>query len=127
MGNVRKSVQDKLIISVFFNARGDELEKSTIGMYRSLLLQLLERLPVLQCVFGSLGLTTWNCRDQQWAIESLKGLFELAVRNLEESFVACYIDALEECDEHQIRGMMLFFEQVGEIAVSGKFKFHACV
>ena len=35
-------------ISFLFNARGTELEKSTIGMYRSLLFQLLQKLPRLR-------------------------------------------------------------------------------
>ena len=48
LANARKKMKDMIVISFFFNARGDELEKSTIGMYRSLLLQLLERLPALQ-------------------------------------------------------------------------------
>ena len=52
----RKTMKDMIIISFFFNARGEELEKSTIGAYRSLLLQLVERLPALQCVFDLLGL-----------------------------------------------------------------------
>ncbi len=66
--------------SVRLNARGDELEKSTIGMYRSLLLQLLEKIPRLQTVFISLGRTTRNGNTPQWSIESLKSLFENAVQ-----------------------------------------------
>ncbi|BCR98266.1 uncharacterized protein AKAW2_31585S [Aspergillus luchuensis] len=31
------------VVSFFFNARGEDLEKSTLGMYRSLLAQLLEK------------------------------------------------------------------------------------
>jgi hypothetical protein len=39
---------DSLIASFFSDARGDYLEKSITGMYRSLLLQLLEGYPDLQ-------------------------------------------------------------------------------
>ncbi|KAE8346867.1 hypothetical protein BDV24DRAFT_147041 [Aspergillus arachidicola] len=50
LDNARRVLKGKnnIIIAFFFNARGDKLEKSTLGMYRSLLLQLLERLPELQ-------------------------------------------------------------------------------
>ena len=62
LANARKTMKDRIIISFFFNARGEGLEKFTIGTYQSLLLQLLERLPALQCVFGrtliSLGCTS---------------------------------------------------------------------
>lgn len=40
----------QVIASFFFNARGESLEKSVSGMYRSLLLQLLEGYPDLQHV-----------------------------------------------------------------------------
>lgn len=60
LDNARKVKKDKIIISFFFNARGGDLEKSTIGMYRSILLQLLVRLPVPQDIFDPLGLATWN-------------------------------------------------------------------
>ena len=55
--NARKAMKDHIMLSFFFNARGEEIEKSTIGTYRSLLLQLLERLPALQSVFDSLNLS----------------------------------------------------------------------
>lgn len=125
LDNARKVQKDKIIIS-FFNARGGDLEKSTIGMYRSILLQLLERLPVPQDIFDPLGLTTWNGNFHQWTVESLKVLFEQAVQNLRESSMVCYIDALDECDEHQIRDMVSFFEQVGELTASAGIKFRVC-
>jgi hypothetical protein len=37
-----------ITISFFFNARGELLERSVVGMYRSLLLELLEGFPDLQ-------------------------------------------------------------------------------
>ncbi|KAK3898217.1 hypothetical protein C8A05DRAFT_47392 [Staphylotrichum tortipilum] len=116
LANARQKVDTKgnIILSFFFNARGDKLEKSTVGMYRSLLLQLLERLPSLQGVFDSLGLTARNAGGRQWSVESLKSLFEQAVQSLgEESSLVCYIDALDECDEAQIRDMISFFEHLG--------------
>jgi hypothetical protein len=126
LDNARKTIKDKTLISFFFNARGDELEKSTIGMYRSLLLQLLERLPALQCVFDSLGLVGLDSGGHQWSIEALKALFEQAVQSLGPSPVACFIDALDECEESQVRDMVSFFEHIGELAVSEGLRFHVC-
>jgi ankyrin repeat protein len=120
LANARKTMKDTAvkIISFFFNARGDNLEKSTVGMYRSLVLQLLERLPGLQDVFDSLGLTTWNGGSYQWTIESLQALFIEAVQRLGTSSIVCFIDALDECEEQQIRAMISFFEHVGDLATS---------
>lgn len=47
-GHANRAMTDTTIISFFFNARGAELEKSTLGMYRSLLIPLLEKLRDLQ-------------------------------------------------------------------------------
>ena len=116
--NARKVMKDRIVISFFFNARGADLEKSTIGMYRSLLFQLLEQLPELQCVFESLGFATWNSTGHQsWSIESLKDLLEQAMRLLGQFSVGCFIDALDECDEGQIRDMVAFFQHLGELAI----------
>jgi ankyrin repeat protein len=127
LGNSRKMMNDRIIISFFFNARGADLEKSTTGMYRSLLLQLLERLPELQCVFDSLGFATWNSSGHhQWSVELLKDLFEQAIQILGQSSVMCFIDALDECDECQIRDMVTFFQHLGELTVSAGIRFQVC-
>ncbi|KAG7291482.1 hypothetical protein NEMBOFW57_001501 [Staphylotrichum longicolle] len=124
----KKKLKDEIVISFFFNARGDDLEKSTVGMYRSLLLQLLERRPVFQEVFNSLGLRTWNDGCHQWSIEALKALFEEVVLGLGELPVTCFIDALDECDEGQIRDMISVFEHVGEMTTTAKppIRFQVC-
>ena len=54
----RKSIKDRIIISFFFNARGERLEKSILGTYRSLLHQLLEQLPIPQSVWDTFSLST---------------------------------------------------------------------
>lgn len=127
LAHTRKMIQDRIFISFFFNARGEELEKSTLGTYRSLLLQLLEQLPALQCVFDSLGLSASSTSTSfKWAAESLKSMLEQAILSLGESAVICFIDALDECEELQIRDMISFFEHVKELAMSASVKFQVC-
>ncbi|KAJ6439239.1 hypothetical protein O9K51_08651 [Purpureocillium lavendulum] len=84
LADARKKMMHQTIISFFFNARGNDLEKSTPGLYRSLLLQLLERLPELECIFNS-----------------------LAVLSLGKYTLVCFVDALDECAEDSIRDMGL--------------------
>jgi hypothetical protein len=92
LSNSRRSMKDRIVISFFFNARGADLEKSTVGMYRSLLLQLLERLPQLQYVFEFIGFANWNSdSDRMWSIESLKDLFQQVVQSLGQNAVACFL------------------------------------
>jgi ankyrin repeat protein len=125
--NARKTMKDHIVLSFFFNARGEDTEKSTVGTYRSLLLQLLERLPALQSVFDSLRLSTSSfSADHQWNVESLKTLLEQAIQSLGDSSVVCLIDALDECEEEQVRDMIQFFEYIGDLAVSNGIRFQVC-
>ena len=81
LANARETIKDRRVISFFFNARGEDLEKSIIGTYQSLLLQLLEWLPALQCVFDSLGLSSSRISIyHQWCVKSLKTLLEQAIK-----------------------------------------------
>jgi len=127
LANARKTMKDKILISFFFNARGEDLEKSTIGTYRSLLLQLLERLPHLQSVFDTSGFSASSTGAvHRWSTEELKILLEDAILSLGGSSVICFIDALDECAEEQIRDMIAFFERIGELTLSSGIRFLVC-
>src|SRR4051812_20276076 len=100
-------MKDKVVISFFFNARGTDLEKSTIGMYRSLLLQLLQSFPELQEVLFScletLGMNIGtNVEHLQFTIDSLKYMFREAIHILDRHSLVCFIDALDECSEEEV-------------------------
>jgi len=121
--------KDMEVVSFFFNARGEDLEKSTIGMYRSILSQILHQLPNLQCVLTStlhLRSCIRNRRPPDWSIELLKTLFDEVVQNLKETSLACFIDALDECNERDIRDMLSFFEHLVDVAASTGAEFRIC-
>ncbi|KAL6863562.1 ankyrin [Trichoderma novae-zelandiae] len=120
--NAQRRMKDKIIINFFFNARGEALEKSTIGMYRSLLLQLLEKIPALQNTVELPRSIAQTGEGYHWSTEILTDLLEQAIQNLEESSVVCFIDALDECEEDQVRDMVKFFEELGESTAAGAFR-----
>jgi ankyrin repeat protein len=125
--HARRKGADREVVSFFFNARGEHLERSTVGMYRSLLLQLIEKSPRLLRVFDSLSLSTaYISTEYNWSIEALETLLEHALKMLEKPTV-CYIDALDECDERQIREMIAFFERMGEFVASSEIQFQICL
>ncbi|KAL1862114.1 hypothetical protein Plec18170_000938 [Paecilomyces lecythidis] len=116
-----------VIIAFFFNARGEEMERSVLGMYQSLLYQLLDRVPDLQNVFDSLQLMhPTDVDSHQWDVETLQSLFTAAIEKLAQRPLICFIDALDECEEDQVRDMISFFEQLGEIALQHKCYLHVC-
>ncbi|KAH7131164.1 Pfs, NACHT and ankyrin domain protein [Dactylonectria macrodidyma] len=104
--------------SFFFNARGEYLEKSILGMYRSLLLQLLEGYPDLQAVLDDPDLTPYS-QDDCPSLSVLKDLFRNAVSALGHRSFTCFIDALDECDEQQVVDMVQYFEELVEQSTKG--------
>lgn len=124
--NAQNKMKDKKIIAFYFNARGGDLEKCTTGMYRSLLLQLLEQIPELQSILYSFPLATSIREDYKWNVQQLKSLFEEAIHSIKDEAVVCFIDALDECDEDEIRDMVSFFQSVGEFTTSHNLKFLVC-
>lgn len=122
----RKKMRDVNIVSFFFNARGEALEKTVLGMYRSLLWQLLEQLPDLQAVFDTSSVSTGHGNPPTWSIEILKDLFCTAVEGLQDRSVICYVDALDECKQEEVQDMLSFFEQLGEIAASNRLRLLVC-
>ncbi|KAI1120850.1 hypothetical protein F5Y10DRAFT_289150 [Nemania abortiva] len=114
-------------ISFFFNARGDGLERSTEGMYRSLLLQLLQKLPDLQEVLDPpVRFGGGRDNDGMWQIEVLQRLFSAAIIKLGRRRVTCFVDALDECSESQVRDMIEYFEHLGESAIGIERNLYIC-
>jgi hypothetical protein len=87
-----KSSPNAMVISFFFNARGDHLEMSTIGLYRSLLLQIFEKTPDLRSVLDGLDYNAQRLiREHGWQIEILKGRLAKVVEALGSQTLICYI------------------------------------
>jgi hypothetical protein len=125
--HAKKTAINTFIISFFFNARGEDLEKSALGMYRSLAFQLLEKLPELQNLLDFFGQAEPNKGNfPRWDIEMIQNILGRAIENLGQHCLTCFIDALDECEEDQVREIVAFFEQLGQRAVSPQFRFLVC-
>ncbi|KAJ9219632.1 hypothetical protein DTO271D3_6675 [Paecilomyces variotii] len=123
-----KKMRDKIIISFFFNARGEEMERSVLGMYRSLLWQLLHKLPDLQVVFDGLNLVqAMTIESHKWGLENTQSLLKDAIERLGQRSLICFVDALDECEEDQVRDMISFFEQLGEVALQSGCQLNVCL
>ncbi|KAF3223011.1 hypothetical protein TWF679_004209 [Orbilia oligospora] len=112
-GETRKAARNVVVASFFFHTRGGILEKSISGMYRSLLLQLLEGYPDLQTVLDDTDLIPKN-QNGCPPLNVLKDLFTNAVSSLGERPFTCFIDALDECDEQEVRTMVQDIEDLAE-------------
>ncbi|TID05058.1 putative ankyrin repeat protein [Colletotrichum higginsianum] len=116
-----------VVIFFFFNARGNALEKTVTGLYRSLFHQLLKQLPVLQEVLDDPRLPFLEKdTSHTWKLDHLRSLFLDAIKRVKTHQVICFIDALDECPEDQVREMLDFFQELGERAVLSKTRMHTC-
>lgn len=114
--------QEGIPVSFFFNARGsDPLQKTSEGMYRSLLYQIYERLPELMHVLQA------HTRPdrKKWPLPRLKSIFRETILASRTARLTCYIDALDECAaESEVRDMVRFFEELGESAAKAGVSFY---
>jgi ankyrin repeat protein len=112
-------------ISFFFNARGYGLEKTTEGMYRSMLHQVYSRYPdrVPEPV-------PWNSvalKHDGWPVPILQNMLRDALLSHGcEHDLWWYIDALDECEEDDIRLAIQHFENLAMLATSHKIKLFIC-
>lgn len=112
-----KRSHDQLVLSFFFNARGSDLEKSTLGLYRSLLFGLLSSDPSLlealnrcsRSQYLSISSGGWERMHEPLLQELCEHAVDLAARKKRLYF---YVDALDECPENQIRDMVRYFEDL---------------
>ncbi|KAJ6787224.1 hypothetical protein PWT90_07859 [Aphanocladium album] len=133
----KESAKDaqKTTISFFFNARGEILERSIQGMYRSLLYQLLRKLPEHLKVFDEpehrmsldrLQAASRGAEDSSWQLDVLQDLLRGVVKKHSSTPVAIFVDALDECPVDQVEELIEYFEDVGEHAVSNNIRLTIC-
>jgi hypothetical protein len=106
--------KDKLVISFFFNARGNEFEKSTLGLYRSLLFNLFKDEPDLQEALDHCHRGYHNILESGWQLQMLKEVFEESITLLQArgKRLYCFVDALDECPEDDVQEMITDFEDL---------------
>lgn len=124
------SLPNEKVLSYFFNARGDILERTTEGLYRSLLYQALENIPILPLEVTR-GLNPESLelfhRDG-WQVDLLKNLLrKVVLLDLKVRF-SCFIDALDEGDsENSVRNMVDFLESLSETAHQRGLRLSICL
>lgn len=95
-------------------------------MYRALLYQIIEDVPELQNLVEP---EAKECYKQQgWPLELLKDLLRdaLLVYGRKQT-ITCYIDALDECDEDEVREMLVSLEELGSETTAAGVEFSACL
>jgi hypothetical protein len=119
------------VLSFFFNARGEALERSTEGLYRSLLYQATAGMSTLppETTYGLDSSFLEAYQKNGWQVGLLKSLIKKIVLQLDrECHWSCYIDALDEGDDEDgVRDMVEYLEEVTETAHEQGLRFSVCL
>ena len=102
----------------FFHSRGTHLQKSPLGLLRSLLYQLLQQAPEVRLLAGTLYKEKHrtegkSSNEWEWKFDELQNLFDRCVGGVARYHsVQLFIDGLDECGEENARYLMAFFHRL---------------
>jgi hypothetical protein len=117
-----QSSSEPIVVSFFFHRRGDPLQRSVSGFYRSVLHQLLSRHETLLAWFAAD--TNFEQRNDvagmpgehnkwDWTESDLENRLEECIRNvLRGRAIRLYVDALDEVDSNRARSLWLYLRRL---------------
>ena len=120
-----------VIAAFFFNARGNEIETTPIGLLRTLLHRLCQRISTLRdLVVKTYVAKCWLLKsDWQWQFSELKDLLAAVVKSsvLGQRNLTIFIDALDECDLAATQSVIGMFEGLASSSFSEGTNFSICL
>ncbi|KAH6717482.1 hypothetical protein BKA61DRAFT_323396 [Leptodontidium sp. MPI-SDFR-AT-0119] len=123
------SLKDHIIVVYFFNARGDVLEKSLLGMLRSLMYQLLEQNSLLfqRFIPRFIDKRKKHGIEWEWQLGELKTFLLSECKKRQPQPLLMLIDALDECDEREVREVVYFLEDISKNAAGSQSCLKICL
>jgi hypothetical protein len=120
-----------LRLKFFFNARGTELERSTLGLYRSVMMQLVQNKLSRTAMKPFLGKMlekedTLGEGNVTWHLTELQDHFHDVVIGGDMPALELLIDALDECEESQVRRFVRFIGLLASNVVSKGLILNVC-
>jgi hypothetical protein len=118
------------VAAFFFNARGGELERNSLGLFQSLIYQLLRQAPHQLADFVQLYQKKENDQGPQvkWHVGELKSLFQSLFTKSQIGRTIIFVDALDECkDEGTTRDLAFFFRSVTTSAYAASREHSVCI
>ncbi|KAL7916598.1 hypothetical protein GGI35DRAFT_46526 [Trichoderma velutinum] len=115
------TANSELFLSFFFHGRGEELQKTPFGLFRSLLHQLLKQVP--GALLDLVDDFTQKCRDignyqEKWKWHS-DDLWRFLASSLPRVLAICsvwlFVDALDECGEENAKDLVRKFKLLLEM------------
>jgi hypothetical protein len=124
---------NEIAIGFSFNDRGCSLERSTQGLYRSLIFQLLKQAPDLAANLENLSVPY---EDRSWSAEVMSQFFLVTIQNFivlnyqstndRKRRLKIFIDALDECPDEEAQEIVALFEDIGSQALQFRTEVYVC-
>ncbi|MBA7489877.1 hypothetical protein ES702_00411 [subsurface metagenome] len=133
LDKTQRRIPVQTTLSYFFNARAPgALEKSSIGLYRSLMHQILTKLAILRTSFAATFTYKVVYKEgrpviDEWTTDELKDFLVEVVKSPTIPEVTIFVDALDEGDKDDIRQMVAFLEDLGDHAISEQNHLRICL
>ncbi|KAL7948676.1 nacht and ankyrin domain-containing protein [Trichoderma barbatum] len=131
--NIPSSTDIDLVLSFFFHGRGDDLQKTPLGFFQSLLHQILKQSP--KALSDLVDTYRQRCREMgdppekwQWRPEELWCFFESSLlETLKVRPIWLFVDALDECGERDAVDLAVKFKSLLESSRTTIFEnLHIC-
>ncbi|KAK4649956.1 hypothetical protein QC762_703660 [Podospora pseudocomata] len=118
------------VASFYFNARGNAMEKSPLGLLRSVLHQLCLQDCQILAKFSQTYQRRQSCDGGSylpWSELELESFFEKAFKESSTRRTFIFIDALDECSEESVREAVYFIDRLAQTALEGEVLLNICL
>ena len=123
---------NEIVASFFFSTRGAPIQKTSLGMFRSLLHQLLEKIPEMLSKFSLMyekkrDTTLGPGQNLEWHERELREFLDSYTTILPEAHpIRIYVDALDESDQDVAIGLVNYFRKLTSRPSSTKAGISVC-
>jgi len=119
-----KEFKGHIICSHFFSARGHSDEKSPLGLWRSLVYQMVEKDPLL---YDRLVPVFRKKPSKIWTEVELRKFLRSEMTSPQPRPFLFLIDALDECDDYSAGQVINFLSQLSTLAVESDVTLNICL
>jgi hypothetical protein len=125
----KRATRKTTVAAFFFNARGTQpLENTPLGLYRSLLHQVLQKDLVALNHFSRVYVTARPVEIAlKWHEEDLQEILLRCFASQDSPPSTIFIDAMDECDEEEVRELLRFFRNMTEAAYRAGAVLNICM
>ena len=113
-----REVDDTIVASYFFNARGAELERSLVGLFQTIMHQILSQDANMRKLFAQKFVirVVGQGMTQSWDCQELQDFFYSAIVSATVQRIYIFADALDEGQEDEVRGLIRYFRDLTDVA-----------